>query len=114
MFAMDNSKVSFAQYDQSHCSIIESGVDSIILYYDSNNHSEKRSILLCLDRYLDPYYGNELPFRGEIFQWLVRAFDKASHNELKEDIFDLVENYSELEIEGYGINDFGDLVKTKK
>jgi len=112
MFTMNNSEVIVTQYDKSHCEIIESGVKSIASYYDSKSLSERRTILLCLDRYLDPYYGNELPFNNEIFDWLVIEFDKTSNITLKEDIFDLVENYSRIKIEGYEIDDNGNLVKT--
>lgn len=114
MFAMDSSEVSVSQYDKSHCEIIESGVQSIKSYYDSNGLSEKRSILLCLDRYLDPYYGNKLPFNDEIFEWLIGVFDETSNTELKKDIFDLVENYSKLKIKGFEIDCNGSLVKTNR
>jgi len=105
--------VSFTQYGKSHAKVVEAGIDSIKSYYDSRDREEKRSLLLCLDRYLDPYYKYELPYADEIFEWLKTEFDNTHDMTIKEDIFELVENYSDLNIPGYELNDGGYFVKAK-
>ncbi len=103
--------MSFSQYNQYHCEIVESGIDSMVSFYGMHGDDEKRSILLCLDRYLDPYYKNDLPHKSQIFKWLESEFQKTENIEIKEDIFELIDNYSDIEIQGYEINDDGYLVK---
>ena len=103
--------VSFTQYGKNHAYVVEAGIDSIKSNYDSSDFEEKRSLLLCLDRFLDPYHKYELPYAVEIFEWLKNEFDNTQYMTIKEDIFELVENYSDLNIPGYELNDNGDFVK---
>lgn len=101
------------EYYQSHCKIVEEGMDSIISYYENNDHEDKRSLLLCLDRYLDPYYKYNLPYANKIFNWLEEEFYKTRDITIKEEIFELIHNYSDIEVKGYEFDDKGNFVKTE-
>lgn len=103
--------MEFVEYDQNHCDIVESGINAIISYYNSRNHGEKRSILLCLDRYLDPYYQYDLPYKNQILEWLQNEFQNTQDPKIKEDIFDLIDYYSEIRIPNYERDNNGDLVQ---
>jgi hypothetical protein len=43
-------------YSKKHEEIVNRGVDAISEILKSADVDEKRSILFCLDKYLDPYY----------------------------------------------------------
>ncbi|WP_373032955.1 hypothetical protein [Sulfurovum sp.] len=103
--------MDYAEYDQNHCNIVESSLKAIISYYNSHNHEEKRSILLCLDRYLDPYYQYKLSYKNQIFEWLQNEFQNTQDLKIKEDIFDLIDYYSEIRIPNYERDDYGNLVQ---
>ena len=105
--------VDVVQYDSIHCEIVESAVDSIVAYYDKGSKSEKRSILFCLDRYLDPYYQYKLPHEEKIFSWLEGEFYKVEDMKVKKEIYELVYNYSDIELRGYDKNDCGDFVEKR-
>ena len=57
-------------YDDSHQKIVESGIPEIKKVLFGNDISEIRSVLLCLDYYLDPYYKNTLSYEREIYDLL--------------------------------------------
>lgn len=57
-------------YDDSHEKIVESGISAIKRVLFGNNTSEIKSVLLCLDFYLDPYYKNTLSYETEIYDLL--------------------------------------------
>ena len=70
-------------YDSEQIKIVEGGID------------EKASILLCLDRFLDPYYGHHLPYESDIFVLLQNLLFEENSNAIKEDILDLLQSYCE-------------------
>ena len=63
---MEENGSSYISYSQKHNKIVESGSVAIKKYLSESDYGEKRSLLLCLDRYLDPYFGYNLPFFDEI------------------------------------------------
>lgn len=44
-------------YEARHKAIVEGGVEGIAAVLRGDDEAEKASLLLCLDYYLDPYYG---------------------------------------------------------
>ncbi len=67
---------------------------------NSNDDSEKRSLLFCLDRYLnDPYYGYNLP----CFDGIIRLLEKhlfVNHiKAVKKDILQLLRDYSSTNLD---------------
>ncbi|MBP3414890.1 MAG: hypothetical protein J6L81_06820 [Clostridia bacterium] len=82
-------------YEQKHRDIVESGIDAIsFALYNGTTH-EKASILLCLDRYLDPYYGYQLKYKSEIIILLQNILLENNDIEIKEDILDLLQYYGD-------------------
>ena len=57
-------------YDDSHRRIAEGGIEGIAAVLQGDDEAEKASLLLCLDYYLDPYYGCTLAHESEIFALL--------------------------------------------
>jgi hypothetical protein len=82
------------QYSESHCKIAEDGIESIILYFEKQTNAEKRALLFCLDRYLDPYYECKLLHEAKIFEWLESVLLESDNSEIKEDILQLLRDYS--------------------
>ena len=105
--------VDTVQYDSTHCDVVKSGVNSIAAYFEQGNKTEKRSLLLCLDWYLDPYYRHNLPHEDKIFSWLEGEFYKVEDMRVKNDIYELVNYYSDIELRGYEINDRGRFVEKR-
>ena len=59
---MEENESSYVSYSQKHNNIVESGSVAIKKYLFESDNDEKRSLFLCLDRYLDPYFRYNLPF----------------------------------------------------
>ncbi|WP_240422005.1 hypothetical protein [Paenibacillus periandrae] len=74
--------------------IVNRGVDAIGEILKSADIDEKRSILFCLDKYLDPYYGYNLPYFDEIIVLLEKHLFENHDKEVKEDILQLLTDYS--------------------
>lgn len=86
--------VKLITYTKRHQDIVNSGVDAIDEILKSANVDEKRSILFCLDRYLDPYFGFNLPYFDEIMVRLQKHLFENHDKEVIEDIFQLITDYS--------------------
>ena len=104
--------VSYTEYNENHCEIVEAGMGSITSYYQASNIDEKRALLFCIERYIDPYYKNELPHMENIIKWLEQEFYRAKNNQIKEDIFDLLQ-YVDVDLPGYELDDNGVLILKK-
>ncbi|MEV5026674.1 hypothetical protein [Paenibacillus sp. LPE1-1-1.1] len=81
-------------YTKKHQDIVKKGVDAIGEILKSANVNEKRSILFCLDKYLDPYFGYNLPFFDEIIVLLEKHLFENHDKEVKEDVLQLLTDYS--------------------
>ena len=86
-------EIDHVSYTKKHREIVESGLLTIQSYYYNNDLSEQRSILFCLDRYLDPYFASKLEFEEELFIWLESEIVKNTQLILKEDIYELLYRY---------------------
>ncbi len=86
---MDN-KVTYITYSKEQCEIVEQGVESIKEILEKGNTDDKRSLLFCLDKYLDPYYGYKLSYRKDMFLLLQKQLFTDNHIEVKEDILQLL------------------------
>ena len=77
-------------YEKRHEEIVESGIDALSMALHNENEEEKASILFCLDKYLDPYYGYKLPYESDIIALLQCVFFENNSVYIKEDILDLL------------------------
>lgn len=85
---------SFVTYTKHHEEIVNNGVDAINAFLINAKFGEKRSLLFCLDKYLDPYYGYNLPFFDEVISVLEKHLLIDHDKEVKEDILRLLTEYS--------------------
>lgn len=84
----------YATYSDREETIIRAGIDTIRAYFRTADEQEKRDLLFCLDKYLDPWFGYELPYADEIFRFLEETV--LSENEslnVREDALNLIGSY---------------------
>lgn len=89
-----NQDVTYITYTSQHQQIATSGTNQIDSFLKSQNNAEKRSLLFCLDKYLDPYYGYHLPNHDEIILILEKHLFERHSKEVKEDILQLLTEYA--------------------
>lgn len=80
----------FVTYEKRHCELVESGIDNLSIALYNETEDEKASILFCLDRYLDPYYGYHLSYKDDIIILLQKILFEDNSEAIKEDILDLL------------------------
>lgn len=80
----------FVTYGKDTMKLIESGIDNLGMALYNGTEEEKASILFCLDRYLDPYYGYNLEYEADIIILLQKLLFENNSNDIKEDIIDLL------------------------
>lgn len=89
-----NQSVTYITYTSEHQQIATSSTNEIDSFLKSQNNAEKRSLLFCLDKYLDPYYGYNLPNHDEITLILEKHLFQSHIREVKEDILQLLTDYA--------------------
>lgn len=82
--------VRFVSYGKKQERLVESGIDNLSMALYNESEEEKASILLCLDKYLDPYYGCRLPYQEDIIILLQNILFEDNSREIREDILDLL------------------------
>lgn len=81
--------MSYIAYTKDEMNIVESGVEEIQKVLMGTDLAAKRSLLFCLERYLNPYYGYELPFKEEVIRLLETVVVSADENDVIEDALEL-------------------------
>ncbi|MDE5778028.1 MAG: hypothetical protein K2I10_05920 [Lachnospiraceae bacterium] len=81
-------------YDDTHKAIVEKGIDSIRQILFSDDKAMIRSVLFCLDYYLDPYYKNRLSYENEIFELLQEVAVSSRDDEVIDDCLQLIKDYA--------------------
>lgn len=81
-------------YSDKHSEIVKKGIEAISDVLKGDNISEKESLLLCLDKFLDPYFGYELPYQNEIIILLENFIVDDHPVEIKQDAIDLLTSYA--------------------
>ncbi len=80
-------------YEARHKAIAEGGVEGIVAVLRGDDEAEKASLLLCLDYYLDPYYGCTLAHESEIFALLQELLLTERSQAIRDDILQLLGDY---------------------
>ena len=83
----------YTSYSNKQSEIVKSGIDAIAETLNNGNTSEKESLLLCLDKFLDPYYGYNLPHKNEIILLLENVIVNQNSIGVKEDALNLLTSY---------------------
>jgi hypothetical protein len=93
------SEINIVKYTKEQDVIVRNGVNSISEILNGTNVEKKRSLLLCLNKYLDPYYGYNLPHFDEIILLLQKQLFSNEPKEVKEDILQLLRDYSKKSLD---------------
>lgn len=81
-------------YDKSHQDIVKNGIEAISDVLNGDNMADKESLLLCLDKYLDPWFGYKLPYESQIFDLIEQVVVNYNTKAVKEDALNLLTSYS--------------------
>lgn len=91
-----DSDYTYITYSKTQNDIVESGIDSIKGVFKENDKHEIRSLLFCLDKYLDPYYRYNLAYEKEIFDLLQIQLLIQNDEEIVDDIIQLLRDYCNI------------------
>lgn len=84
----------YVSYSKEEMNIVEGGISGIQKVLMGSDFDQKRSLLFCLDRYMDPYYGYQLPFREEIIKLLETVVVSSNEDDVIEDALQLLGDYA--------------------
>lgn len=80
-------------YEARHKAIAEGSVEGIATVLRGDDEAEKASLLLCIDYYLDPYYGCTLAHESENFALLQELLLSERSRAIRDDILQLLGDY---------------------
>ena len=80
-------------YSNKHTEIVIRGIEAISDVFNGKDISEKESLLLCLDKFLDPYFGYNILHKDEIKVLLQNTIVSANPIGVKEDALQLLTDY---------------------
>lgn len=86
-------KKDFIVYGQEQRDIVAAGISAVAAVLLEGSEESKRSLLLCLDYYLDPYYGCLHPDSDGIFILLQQCLLTEPSSEVRADIMQLLSDY---------------------
>lgn len=87
-------KGRYTTYSAEEKKIVESGIEAIREVLTGTDTGKKLSLLFCLDKYLDPWYGYELSYRDEIISLLEKVIVTSAEHEVIDDALELLGNYA--------------------
>ncbi|MHA7964356.1 hypothetical protein ACX93W_09425 [Paenibacillus sp. CAU 1782] len=91
----EQEQVSMITYSDTQREIVKSGPEAIRHVLINGTAGGIRSLLFCLDQYLDPYYGYKLEYADEIFAMLEQHLFMPHEKEAKEDMLQLLGQYGQ-------------------
>lgn len=81
-------------YDKSHIDIVKNGIVAVTDVLSNASMAEKESLLLCLDWYLDPWFGHQPPYIEQLAVLLQQVIiDPFNTKAVKEDALNLLTSY---------------------
>lgn len=81
-------------YSKKEKDIVEKGIASIQKVLLGTDDDAKASLLFCLDKYLDPYYGYKLTYEDEIYDLLETVVVSSNTMDVREDALNLLTSYA--------------------
>lgn len=90
------SIMSYTSYGQNERDIVKKGIVAIQEVLMSDNTDEKRSLLLALDWFMDPYYKQDIyiaDIREDLNKLLQTVVIWSNDDEVSEDALDLLRAY---------------------
>ena len=83
-------------YTKDQKKTVEAGIDAIREVLKGDDSQAKRSLLLCLDWYMDPFYGHRheiMPFHEELKELLQEVILEDPDGDVKEDAIQLLQDF---------------------
>ncbi|MDE7201467.1 MAG: hypothetical protein K2O91_06050 [Lachnospiraceae bacterium] len=93
---MDNS-VSFISYSEYEIEIVKKGIDAIRKVLMGSDTEKKRSLLLALDWFMDPYYKQDhyiADIKDELIDLLQTVIVTSNDDEAADDAINLLSSYA--------------------
>lgn len=84
----------YVTYSENEKDIVEKGLTEIQKILMGTDDEAKARLLFCLDKYLDPYYGYNLPYSNEIFDLLEAVVISPNSIDIREDALNLLISYA--------------------
>lgn len=84
----------YVTYSENEENIVEKGLTEIQKILTGTEDEAKARLLLCLDKYLDPYYGYHLSYSNEIFDLLETVVISPNSPDIRKDALDLLVSYA--------------------
>lgn len=81
-------------YTKEEMNIVEAGLSGVWQILMGTDVAQKCSLLFCLDRYLDPYYGYHLDYEEELLELLETVVVSPNALEVREDALELLTSYA--------------------
>ena len=84
----------YATYSDREEAVIRQGIAAIRAYYQEADEQQRKDLLFCLDKFLDPWFGYDLPYAGEIFRFLEEIIvSEDASLAVREDALQLLSDY---------------------
>lgn len=81
-------------YTEKERQLVKQGIGAVREVLLGGSAAQKRSLLLCLDWYLDPYYGQDISgMREQLSELLQRVAVSPNEAAVREDALELLQNY---------------------
>lgn len=90
---MDNSR--YIEYTENDRNIVKSGIEAVRKELLGDDMDRKRSLLFCLDYFMDPYYRQDISsFKTELTDILQTMIISKNDIDVKEDALELLRLYT--------------------
>lgn len=83
-------QLDVTSYDKSHMEIVESGFKQFKQSFLNSSDKQKKSLLYCLERYVDPYYSSQIDYEKALYDWLLTLLDSNESVPVKEHALDVL------------------------
>ncbi|MEW4369720.1 hypothetical protein [Paenibacillus kandeliae] len=90
---MDSDSAKYTSYNRRHMDIIQAGIEPIQVFLQTESQQEKDNLLFCMDRFLDPWFGYDLPHFDLIIVLLQQHLFTEETVEIKTVILELLTQY---------------------
>lgn len=85
---------TYITYGENEKHIVEAGVSKIKEALFGDDINLIRSLLFCLDLYLDPFYKKTLPYEDDIYDLLQELVVTSDNDDVIEDALQLIGDYT--------------------
>ena len=84
----------YATYSDDEEAVIKQGITAIRAFYAQADEQGKKNLLFCLDKFLDPWFGYDLPYADDIFLFLEKIVISADESlAVRDDALNLIGSY---------------------